>query len=195
MLSKLPDGFLPMMMQLGAIILFSTVALGIGGVIWYFVHAVTKKQYMRFFAGLITVLSSFAAAGGWILNFGWLRFFLTIVPVSLFYLAFFIAVNMFATLYIDKSLLLKILSPISCVSYILFCCFLPDGGDYGGMYSFFTLIKNEKAIEILYGLSVMFIMVNLSALIIQLVHSIRLAVKSRKSKIEMNENNEALSEG
>lgn len=78
----------------------------------------------------------------YVLNFGWIRFFLAII-----FLPYFISIIIVNFIYLASCPLtflrikgIKILF-FSIISFLLANLFLPDGGDTGSSYCFFGLIK------------------------------------------------------
>ena len=97
----------------------------------------------KFVYVLISVLCVFIVAASWILNFGWLRFFLTLLMVPVIHAAVFVIINNFSASYVNQSVRLKIYTVLSYVTYVFGYLTFPDGGDYGPMYVFFGLIRND----------------------------------------------------
>ncbi len=91
----------------------------------------------------VTIVCVIVAAVSWVLNFGWIRFALTFLPIPLIYTIIFVVINFKAANVQSSSEKIKKYLPITCTLYLLTFFLFPDGGDVGGMYFFFSLIRNN----------------------------------------------------
>ncbi len=105
-------------------------------------HATAKRWYAVI---LFTVVVVFAS---WILNFGWFRVFLTWIPIPLAHTVAFMCINLKAASKASAHKPFKKLIALSCLSFLLTYLSFPDGGDVGGAYVFFGLIRNDFVVYI-----------------------------------------------
>ncbi len=89
---------------------------------------------------IICILIAFAS---WILNFGWFRLILTFYGISIVFTVLFVMSNSKAASHISESKKLQVYTVITYVTYLCAYLFLPDGGDVGPMYVFFSLIQSN----------------------------------------------------
>ncbi len=99
------------------------------------------------------------AAVSWIMNMGWLRVFLTWIPIPLIYSIFFIIASRRAARFItlnDADKKMRSLMISSHITYLLSFLFFPDFGDTGSPYVFFGLIHNNhnKIVSLFIELSI-----------------------------------------
>lgn len=140
MLSNIPSEAI-----FGALIAaFALAALSaVFGVVWIAIRA--KKSGARYLKRMLILLLSavIVAAASWLLNFGWLRFFLTLFLVPFTHGIAFLLTNVLLVRHFDDSRNLRIMNLFFILSYMLAYVFLPDGGDIGEMYFFFGLIESN----------------------------------------------------
>lgn len=97
----------------------------------------------RIWICLTTVLSMLLVALSWVLNFGWIRFFLTLLLFPLIHGIAFLVSNIVFSKYANRSHKMVKLNLLYIASYLISYIFMPDGGDIGGLYFFFGLIHND----------------------------------------------------
>lgn len=124
---------------------------------------------------LLSVFSVLIAGVSWVLNMGWLRFFMTFLLVPFIHAFLVYIISLLSVKYYDRVAKLKLLNMIFLASYLFAYMFFPDGGDYGPMYCFFGLIKNDIFVTIAYYVSV-------AALMLHIVMFILIVVKMVKSR-------------
>lgn len=154
----------------------------IGTIIWTVVKAIKNKDFTRLIAAVSSVLCILFAAASWIFNFGWFRFFLTFLGIPVIHAAAFFFINNFAATYTNKSCILKIAVIISHITYLLGYFSLPDGGDIGPMYAFFTLIRDDALTGICFTIAGFGFFINAVCLVFELVWSMTL--KSQNTKLK-----------
>ena len=105
----------------------------------------TDKSDKSFQKGLrvITVASVIIALVSWIFNLGWYRVFLTWIPIPFAYTIAFLIINFKVIKRALEFTHLRKYILLSNATYLLSYLLFPDGGDIGGMYVFFGLIKNS----------------------------------------------------
>lgn len=177
MLEFIPKNFLSF------ILIFSVVTLLVAtayGILLTTIRKLSFNQQASIAASLICVV---VAGFSWVLNMGWLRFVMTILLIPFGHAIAFL-VTVFSTVkYIDKSPKTKILNILFITTYLLFYAFLPDGGDVGGMYLFFGLIRNDVIAQLAYYFSGLAFVANAVIFIMQIA-------EIKKSKKTSNENGE-----
>lgn len=115
----------------------------IGGVILAIVKAIKNKSSNSKKIIVCTFGSIIIAAVSWILNFGWLRFFMTFLLVPVIHGIVFFLSNMFFAKYTDQSPKMSRLNLLFIITYLIAYLLMPDGGDVGEMYFFFGLIHSD----------------------------------------------------
>lgn len=109
--------------------------------------AATKKL------SLLTVICVAVVILSWIFNMGWIRFALVFIPLPFVHTLAFLIINTKAAKKIPEFPKLKKMLMYSCLTYVLTYLLLPDGGDVGGMYMFFGLIKNDAIVSVAFYLA------------------------------------------
>ena len=123
---------------------------------------------------IITILHLALVGVSWVLNFGWLRFFGSILLIPFVHGVIFFWVNLFTWIYIDRSKKLKIMNLLFCTTYLLSYLLLPDGGDSGGMYVFFGLVQNDLIVSICAVISNLASTGHIVLLILQIIELIKI---------------------
>ena len=100
-----------------------------------------RTKYVPFI--LSSVVSILIVGASWIFNMGWLRFFMTFLMFPFIHAFVVYIISLLSVKFYDRIPKLKFLNILYLVSYLFINIFLPDGGDYGPMYCFFGLIKND----------------------------------------------------
>lgn len=116
-----------------------------------------------------TVLCAFVVLLSWIFNMGWIRFALIFIPLPFAHTIAFLALNVKAAKKISDCPKLKNNIIFSCIFYVLTYLLLPDGGDTGGMYMFFGLIKNDAVTSVAMYLSAAAAAASIAFLCLELV--------------------------
>ncbi len=150
MLANVNRGLMLALLIIGLVIVFSAV---IGGLIWAIVKARKNNSRNSVKVIVCTVGSIFIAAVSWILNFGWLRFFMTFLLVPVIHGIVFFLANMFFAKYTDQSPKMSRLNLLFIITYLTAYLFMPDGGDIGEMYFFFGLIHSDILSNIAFFIS------------------------------------------
>ena len=133
------DGFLLLYLAiLGACVLAVIIALIFG-----LVSSVKSKSYKRLRIIIISICSIIIAAFAWVLNFGWLRAFLTVLLIPAIHGVIYFISNVNFSKYTEESSKVNKLNIIYIVTYLSSCLLLPDVSDNGEIYFFFGLIKNN----------------------------------------------------
>ena len=120
---------------------------------------------------IIMVICILIASASWILNMGWLRLILTWFAVPFIHPIIFVVINSKALPNIIYSAKLKIYTLITYITYVLMYVFLPDGGDIGPMYTFFGLISNDLAVNVLTVLSEVCLIAYITFTILQITEN------------------------
>ena len=97
---------------------------------------------------IVTILSVVIMFASWILNFGWFRVFLTWIPIPLAHTVAFVWINLKVASKVSEHKPFKKLIALSCLTFLLTYLAFPDGGDIGGAYVFFGLIRNDVVVYI-----------------------------------------------
>ncbi len=176
MLSKIPSELLLTVML---ITLAVAILAGIIFIVRSIITAIKAKKYNKLKFNILSVLCVIIAAASWLLNLGWMRFFLTLIAVPFIHAIVFFCVNNFAATYAEKSKKLKICTIISYITYLISYLLLPDGGDTGGMYVFFGLINNETITNICFLVCSFAVQVHIIFVILQIAFA-------NEAKKEMN---------
>ncbi len=117
----------------------------------------------------LMLLCVFVMIPSWIFNIGWYRLILTFLAFPIIHYVLFAIVNGKAMLKLFLSKKLKIYTLISYATYIIFYLSFPDGGDYGPMYVFFGLIRNNNTAKIAGVLCLISFIAHIIIAILQLI--------------------------
>ena len=101
----------------------------------------------------------------WLFNMGWLRVILTVSALPLIHTLFFLLVNIKATGCVVTSKTMPKYILLSCASYLLSNFLFPDAGDYGPMYLFFGLIRNDAVASVAMCIAPLMLVFNILILI------------------------------
>ncbi len=160
----------------------AAVLFAIGIIIRSIIQAAKSKNFTKLIFNLLSVLCIALGAWSWLFNFGWFRFFLTFLGIPVIHAAAFFFINNFAATYTNKSRILKIAVIISHITYLLGYFSLPDGGDIGPMYAFFTLIRDDALTGICFTIAGFGFFINAVCLVFELIWSMTL--KSQNTKLK-----------
>ncbi len=122
----------------------------------------TEKKWYTFI--ILSVIIMFLS---WIFNMGWYRVILTWVPLPLIHTIVFLLINIRAANNVSSLKSLRKYIILSCITYLLPYLLFPDGGDIGGMYLFFGLIRNDTIANIMMYVTPIIIIANITILIFE----------------------------
>ena len=128
---------------------------------------------------LITIFSVLLVCVSWIFNIGWYRIILIWSTIPFIHIVLFMLANFSAAKYFSKSKKIRIYTILSIASFISANLLFPDGGDIGGMYCFFGLIRNDLLATIAAYISMHCFFLNIVILILELVESVKCKRRSR----------------
>lgn len=140
MLANVNSGFLLTLLIIAFVV---AIVVIIGGTILGIVKARKNNSFNSKKVIFRTVGSITIVAISWILNFGWLRFFMTFLLVPVIHGIIFFLANVFFAKYIEQSSKMSKFNLLFFITYLISYLLLPDGGDIGEMYFFFGLIHND----------------------------------------------------
>ncbi|MBE7011992.1 MAG: hypothetical protein E7415_04900 [Ruminococcaceae bacterium] len=149
----LANANLGLLLNLFVVLVVIAIVGVIGGVIWSIAKA--RKSGFRNSKRIViwTVISIIIAAASWVLNFGWLRFFMTFLLIPVIHGIVFFSLSIFFAVYVDKSPKMLKFNVFFIITYLLSYVFMPDGADRGEMYFFFGLIHNDSLSSIAFYIS------------------------------------------
>ncbi len=107
---------------------------------------IPKRKVFTTLAIMLLTAASF-------INIGWFRVIMLWLLIPVIHATVFFVSNMFFVKYTDISPQIKIMNLMFMISYLVAYLFLPDFGDIGGAYFFFTLIQNEILVGIAFFVS------------------------------------------
>ena len=136
---NLPGWFLPLI----AVLALVAIALGIVKIIRLSRSSEKPRDKKTNGYRAVTLLCVVVMFASWIINIGWLRIFLTWIPIPLVHTIAFIIVNFKAIKNIAYSDKLKKYVPWSWGTYLTAYLLFPDGGDDGVVRAFFNLLRDE----------------------------------------------------
>ncbi|MBR5011193.1 MAG: hypothetical protein IKY12_01405 [Clostridia bacterium] len=136
----------------------------------------------KFIYVAISVLCVVVMAASWFLNFGWIRFILTLYMIPLIHAAVFVSTSNFSAAHVNQSKRLKIYTILYYVTYVLGYVTLSDAGDDGPMYVFFGLIRNSIIVDLSYYVSFLFFLAHTALFVLQIVEVIIAKRRIAKSK-------------
>ena len=154
--------------QILGIILILVFALcviwGIAFVIRAFIKAKRNKNgaVVKWYA--ISVLCVGLMIPSWIFNMGWIRMVLTLLLVPVIHSFVFIYINFKLANGLSAFGKYKKFLNLSCITYLLTYFLLPDVGDVGGAYMFFTLIEINDATVIIEWIALIVLIIHLVVL-------------------------------
>ena len=173
----------PFLLYLVMLITFVVaVAVVVGGTIWVIAKIRKSKSLYSKKVILYTVAAIVIAAISWILNMGWIRFFMTFLGIPFIHGIVFFLANMFFAKYTDRSRGMSALNLWFVISYLVVYLLLPDGGDYGEAYFFFGLIQSD-ALSGVAGL------ISNAAIVAHIVLFVLQIISMRKIKTSIAKNN------
>ncbi len=175
-------GFIVMCFMFAYILFFPIACVGLG--VFTIVKSILSLKKggsgIKIFFSALTFLCIIFAILSWFLNFGWYRFFLTILPMPFVYSAFFVISNYTASVYVKRSVSLKISMVLSYISYLGAFALFPDADDYQD-YMFFRLIKNETVIDVCEDLSHALFALSIACLVFQIVKSVKMRIAMKRN--------------
>lgn len=118
---------------------------------------------------VITILSVVVMALSWLFNMGWYRVILIWIPLPLIHTIFFLVINIRASGKVLAFPKLKKYIILSCITFLLGYLIFPDGGDVGGMYLFFSLIRNDTVANIMMYVAPIIFIANIVILVLEYV--------------------------
>lgn len=163
MLSVIPRGIFSLLLPFAAILALAVAVLGI-------VLLMVKNKSFAQRCTIVASLFCVVIAGiSWVFNMGWLRFIMTFLLIPFAHAILFL-ITVFSTVkYVDKSAKIKIINLLFMLTYLMFYVFLPDGGDVGGLYFFFGIIKNNILCDFAYYIASAAFAGNIVLFVLQLV--------------------------
>ncbi len=117
----------------------------------------------------LTLLCVVIMSISWIFNMGWFRVVLTWLPLPLIHACVFVWVNFKLASYASSFEVLKKYMTFSCITYLVPYLIFPDGGDVGGMYLFFGLIRNDIIASIMMCITPLALILNIIILILEII--------------------------
>ncbi len=138
----------------------------------------TLEKSKRLFIIMPFVLLLLAAAA-YIINMGWIRFALLFSTIAPLHAALFLFSSFYSAELTSRSRTVLTFTIINYILYPLSYIFLPDGGDIGGTYMFFSLIENETAVGIGWIIVPILFIASFILFILQLIISHRLKKKAK----------------
>lgn len=135
MLSNVNSSILLLLLIAGLVAVVTVIVVGV-------ILAIVKKGNSKKVT-ICTLVSIIIAGFSWILNFGWLRFFMTFLLIPVIHGTVFFLSNIKFAKYTDQSTKMKKMNFLFIITYLMSYFLMPDGGDTGEMYFFFSLIHND----------------------------------------------------
>ena len=120
-----------------------------------------KKWYVIIILSVVIMILS------WIFNMGWLRVVLTWIPLPFIHTVAFLFINIKTANKVSSFQSLKKYIILSCTTYLLSYLLFPDGGDIGGMYFFFGLIRNNLIASIMMYIAPIVLLANIAVLVFE----------------------------
>lgn len=182
MLANVPRNFLFLLIIMVLIVLALAILAGMVMIVRNWIQGKKSGNYTKVKYNLICVLCVVIAAVSWITNFGWVRFFMTLVAIPFIHAIVFFSIHLFAVTQIEKSRMLKVFTLLSFVTYLCGYIFLPDGGDVGPMYAFFGLLHNDFIIGLCSSISGIGFVGNIVFMVFQTIETIKLRRTNKDSK-------------
>lgn len=170
--------------------LIFSLAIGFGiiaGIAYFIYKLATKRQTEK--PRKIFIIMPFAilliATVAFILNMGWYRVILIIFPIVPLHFILFFFTSLYSSDFAAKSKPILMFSIINYIIFPLTYLLLPDGGDTGGMYMFFGLIKNEALCSFSLSVAVNCFFASIAFILLQLIMTFKL---KRKERLENEKN-------
>ena len=171
-----------MLLGIGILIVLAIAATLISFFVASVVSLFRNGDKSKFIYVAISVLCVIIMVASWFLNFGWIRFILTLYMIPLIHAAVFVSTSNFSAAHVNQSKRLKIYTILYYVTYVLGYVTLSDAGDDGPMYVFFGLIRNSTIINISYYVSFIFSLAHAALFVLQIVEVIIVKRRIAKSK-------------
>lgn len=127
----------------------------------------SKVKHNRLAIGwyVISVFCVLIMLISWVFNMGWYRVILTWFMFPVIHSIIFLWVNFKVASEISRSNGLNKPLLVSCITYLLPYLIFPDGGDIGGMYLFFGLIRNDTVANIMSMIAPIILIIHVAVLI------------------------------
>ena len=169
------------------VFLLLTLLIGIIIGIIFFIKSVISLvktgDSLKLKYNLVCILCILVAIAAWIFNFGWLRFIFTFLAIPVIHTIALMLVTNFALSHIEESPKIKWYIILSYVTYLLSYLLLPDSGDSGPGYMFFSLIHNDIITDICYDIAISSFICNIGIMVIQLIETIQIKIKNKKQPL------------
>lgn len=183
MLSNMPD----FLMWTAIFVSLSVIALASVKIIITLMKS-SRKEKIYVLTAILCVLIMVAS---WFMNFGWLRFAFTIVPLPLVHIAALLIITVGAVRLNRRKINLAVV--FMQITFLLSYLLLPDGGDVGGLYMFFGLIHNDTIAMVCAGIASTLIKINIVIMIVLLVKVFK-AKKKIKAEVKIKTESEIVEE-
>lgn len=159
----------------------------LAGMLWGLYTAKKNNLPNKMRTILISVSFILIAAVSWILNFGWLRFFMTFLLVPFLHAVIFFLINWFISAHTDKSKKIKLFNLLFCITYLLTYIFLPDAADHGEAYFLFGLIHSDILSDAAYAAASAAFVAHIVFLILQIIEFIKLKKNKKIAKKDVEQ--------
>lgn len=165
------------------IYLIPLVALALIGLVIFLVTKALKKCTKSKRKALVTSIACFlTVAVSWVFNMGWYRFGLIVVfpVIPIIGTGMLFLTNVAAASCFEHSRRIKALNLLFIITYLVGNLLFPDGGDIGGMYFFFGLIRSNALAYVASAISGLAFVIHIGLFIWQIAEISNL--KSRLKK-------------
>lgn len=162
------------------------VASCIAVIAWLFIRNVKKGNSKANIYNAITLICIPVVVASWLLNFGWYRVLLTIIPLPILHIVAFVVINFAVSHKILLSDKLRRYVICSYITFLLTYFALPDGGDVGPAYVFFGLIRHDAVLTPGLWISLVCLAASVIFLVFEIVESI--LVGKREKNIDWVQN-------
>ncbi|MBR5307615.1 MAG: hypothetical protein IKU43_02505 [Clostridia bacterium] len=180
MLNDIP-GEIFLLFIIAGLCIFGAAVVGL--IIWAIASLIKAKRSYTKRVGILTAISVVIVIASWFLNFGLIRFAMTLSLIPVIHGIIYIVSNIIFSMYAEKLPRLVKTNILYIITYILPYIFLPDGGNVGEMYFFFGLVHSNFLAYIAYFASLLFALAHIALFILQIVFIVKIKRKEKQEKI------------
>lgn len=159
-------------------ILLAPLLLVLAAVVISFVRKSVHNGIFTAISLAVIILCWFA----YITNFGWLHVFILITTLPVTYACLLFVVTFFSSCFMKHSPTVTVSMIVGYVTAFLSYAFIPGVPDVGPGYVFFGLIQGGFVWELGVAVLTVAIPVNIAAMVLQIIFSIRAIIRINKSK-------------
>jgi len=144
-------------------------------------NRIRKPEKVYIILPIVCLLISGAA---YIFNMGWIRLIFTVFGIAPLYAVLFLASSFYAADCMKEDRPIRVYTIISYVTFSLTYMLLPDGGDYGEEYFFFSPVRGSEFSSIAFLLAMLCAIVGFIFIVLSFFRTRKLKKQYRESLAE-----------